>query len=55
MQLIDENGKHDPQDLYELSLKLEPRDGINSASSPPEEVSRELEAKIEMLQKAGIL
>ena len=53
---IQERGVRDPQELYELSLKLEPRDERASASSDgPEDGGRELEAKIQMLQKAGML
>ncbi|KAJ3318431.1 hypothetical protein HDV06_000507 [Boothiomyces sp. JEL0866] len=55
-QSIQDRGTRDVQDLYELSLRLEPRDERASAGSGgPEEVNRELEAKIEMLQKAGML
>jgi hypothetical protein len=55
---IQDRGTRDVQELYELSLRLEPRDERASASSNgpgPEDVNRELEAKIEMLQKAGML
>lgn len=56
LSLITEKGERDVQELYELSLRLEPRDERASASSAgPEEVNRELEAKIEMLQRAGML
>ena len=56
MQSIEDTGGRDVQEMYELSLKLEPRDERASAGSAgPEDVNRELEAKIEMLQKAGML
>ena len=56
LQSIQDRGTRDAQDLYELSLRLEPRDERASATSAgPEDVNRELEAKIEMLQKAGML
>jgi hypothetical protein len=54
LQSIQDRGTRDVQDLYELSLRLEPRDERSSAGGP-EDVNRELEAKIEMLQKAGML
>jgi len=53
---IKERGGHDAQELYEVSLRLEPRnDRISQSSAGPEDVNRELESKIEMLQKAGML
>jgi hypothetical protein len=56
MQSVEDNGAKDVQEMYELSLRLEPRDERASAGSAgPEDVNRELEAKIEMLQKAGML
>jgi hypothetical protein len=57
MQSIQNRGIRDPQELYELSLQLEPRDGRVSAGGidGPEDVNRELEEKIQMLQKAGML
>jgi RasGEF domain len=58
-QSIDERSGMDVQELYEHSLKLEPRDnqGPPSATTPgmPEDMHRELEAKIEMLERAGML
>jgi hypothetical protein len=56
IQAIEEHGNKDAENLYELSLKLEPRgERLSTASSDPEDANRELEAKIEMLQKAGML
>lgn len=56
---IEENGSRDVQEGYELSLRLEPRDERTSSTSAtstgPEDLNRGLEAKIEMLQKAGML
>lgn len=56
---IDERGTKDSQSLYEISLRLEPREGQESARQSatvtPEEMHRELEAKIEMLERAGML
>lgn len=51
---IADRGTRDVQDLYELSLRLEPRDEKASAGSG-EDANRELEQKIEMLQRAGML
>jgi hypothetical protein len=55
-QSIQDRGTRDAQDLYDLSLRLEPRDErVSAGPDGPEEVNRELEAKIMMLQKAGML
>ncbi|KAI8893365.1 ras guanine nucleotide exchange factor domain-containing protein [Globomyces pollinis-pini] len=57
IQSINDRGTRDVQDLYELSLRLEPRDerGSGGSGGGPEDVNRELEAKIAMLEKAGML
>jgi hypothetical protein len=63
-QSIEERGDKDPQQLYEHSLILEPKDiafdsNRNGERTPtpgtPAEMYRELEAKIDMLEKAGML
>jgi hypothetical protein len=49
----------DEQELYDISLILEPRDtegnGSRLSQATPEEIQKELESKIGMLEKAGIL
>ena len=57
-----ERGAKDAQELYEISLHLEPRDAQDQPRSTgaavngtPEEIYRELEAKIDLLEKAGVL
>ena len=52
---INERGTRDPQELYDLSLRLEPREDKSAGVDSPDEINRELEAKIHMLQKAGML
>lgn len=56
---INDRGQRDHQELYEISLRLEPRDDRNSSQGPGtgsvDDVNRELEQKIEMLQRAGML
>jgi son of sevenless len=55
-QSIEDRGSRDVQELYELSLQLEPRDGrISAGADGPEDVNRDLEEKIMMLQKAGMI
>lgn len=62
LRSVDERPNKDPQQLYELSLILEPREsetGRNSGTPKTGSTSgstfRELEAKIEMLERAGML
>ncbi|KAI8912742.1 ras guanine nucleotide exchange factor domain-containing protein [Gorgonomyces haynaldii] len=58
LQSINERGTRDVQELYEISLRLEPREPENAqfgGTGTPEDMHRELEAKIEMLEKAGML
>lgn len=55
LQSIQERGTKDVQDLYDVSLRLEPREERASGNSAGPDVNRELESKIEMLQKAGML
>lgn len=55
-QSIDERPSMDSQQLYEHSLRLEPRENQDSrGNGAPDDVHRELEAKIEMLERAGML
>lgn len=62
-QSIEDRGDKDPQQLYEHSLILEPkeiafdpqRNGEITPSGTPADMYRELEAKIDMLDKAGML
>lgn len=55
---IEEKAGRDVQELYDLSLRLEPRDDkapASSGGSAADENKKDYEAKLIMLQKAGIV
>jgi hypothetical protein len=53
LQSIQDRGTRNPEELYELSLRLEPREERNDYVA--DDPGSELEAKIKMLQQAGML
>nr|KAJ3412401.1 hypothetical protein HK105_002366 [Polyrhizophydium stewartii] len=53
---IEHEGRRDAQELYEISLAFEPRDGdMAPAPSVVDDPSKDMESKIRMLEKAGML
>ncbi|KAH6594554.1 hypothetical protein BASA50_006504 [Batrachochytrium salamandrivorans] len=69
LEAVDREGRRDAQELYEISLAYEPREGdggggggplsatpsIGSSTMMQDDVSKDMENKIRMLERAGML